>query len=427
MSADTDFTHTQPFDMPPQGLAQTRTHAHSATATATDMDMDTQPAPEFADTQPHAAAGSARVGLAAAALELAVIIPTFNEAGNIGELLRRLGVCLQGIRWEAVVVDDDSPDGTADLVRDLSLTDPRVRCIRRVGRRGLASACVEGMMASAAPVFAVIDADLQHDEALLPRMFQALHQQQADLVVGTRYMAGGGVAEWDGTRQRISRFSTWLSNKVLKVQLSDPMSGFFMLRREALEGSIYGLSNIGFKILVDLVVSSSVPLKVVELPYEFRNRVAGESKLDSRVAWEYLMLLADKTIGRWVPVRLVSFSLIGGSGVLVHMAMLALGRSSLVGLSFTAASTLAVLTAMVSNFFLNNALTYRDQQLRGWRVGVGLLQFMAACSVGAAANVGVARYLFTAEQGWVLSALAGILVGTLWNYAATAYYVWVRR
>jgi dolichol-phosphate mannosyltransferase len=386
--------------------------------------LDTEPLDHFAHTEPHP--GAAGWVAPEGALELAVIIPTFNESGNLRELLRRLDVCLEGIRWEAVVVDDDSPDGTADLARQLSLADPRVRCIRRVGRRGLASACVEGMMASAAPVLAVIDADLQHDENLLPRMLKSLREQKADLVVGTRYTEGGGVSDWDGTRQRISRFSTWLSQKVLRAKLSDPMSGFFMLRREVLEGSVYGLSNIGFKILLDIVVSSPVPLKVVELPYEFRSRVAGESKLDGRVAWEFLMLLVDKTVGRWVPVRLVSFSLIGGSGVLVHMAMLGI-MGSLLGLSFTAASMVAVFTAMVSNFFLNNALTYRDQQLRGWRVLWGLLQFMAACSIGAAANVGVARHLFNSDGGWVLSALAGILVGTLWNYAATAYYVWVRR
>jgi dolichol-phosphate mannosyltransferase len=358
--------------------------------------------------------------------ELAVVIPTFNEAGNVPELLRRLDQCLVGIRWEAIVVDDDSPDGTHEVARQLALSDPRVRTLRRVGRRGLSSACVEGMMASAAPVLAVIDADLQHDEALLPRMLQALRSQQADVVVGTRYMEGGGVSNWDDQRQKASRLATWLSHKMLKVNLRDPMSGFFMLRRQVLDEAVYGLSNIGFKILLDLMVSSPRPLKVVELPYEFRNRLVGESKLDTRVAWDYLMLLLDKTLGRWVPVRLVSFALIGGSGVLVHLSVLGLLRLAF-GASFTLASTVAVVVAMMSNFFLNNALTYSDRQLKGWAAARGLLQFMAACGIGAAANVGVARTLFSADQGWVLSALAGILVGTLWNYAATAYYVWVRR
>jgi len=204
------------------------------------------------------------------------------------------------------------------------------------------------------------------------------------------------------------------------------MSGFFMLRREVLEASVYRLSSIGFKILLDLMVSSPTPLRVKELPYQFRNRHAGESKLDQRVAWDYLMLLADKTVGRYIPTRLLSFGLIGASGVLVHLAVLRLLLAGL-GSSFTAAQTLAVTVAMVGNFALNNALTYRDQQLHGWRMLGGLLTFMAACSIGAVANVGVASYLYGGHTGWLLSGLAGILVGTVWNYGATAWLVWVRR
>jgi glycosyltransferase involved in cell wall biosynthesis len=281
-----------------------------------------------------------------APLQLAVIIPTFNEIGNLEELLRRLHIVLAGIQWEAVFVDDDSPDGTAAQLRQIAGADSHVRCIRRVGRRGLSSACVEGMLSTHAPYLAVMDADLQHDEALLPKMLaeftrspptqnvkidSALSAQNAgyspielanpapDLVIGSRYVPGGGVTDWDSSRLQISQFATRLSQRILGVQVSDPMSGFFMIRRSAFEACVYRLSSIGFKILVDLIVSSPKPLVIRELPFQFRSRHAGESKLDNRVAWDYLMLLADKSIGRYIPTRLLSFSIIGGSGVLVHL------------------------------------------------------------------------------------------------------------
>ncbi len=366
---------------------------------------------------------------------LAVVIPTFKELGNVEEMLHRLDDVLKGIAWEVIFVDDDSPDGTAARLQEISRSDPRVRCLRRVGRRGLSSACVEGMLATGAPSIAVMDADLQHDETLLPKMLAVLQGSDKDnggetfdLVVGTRYMEGGGTEGWDTSRQKISTLATTLSQRLLGIQLNDPMSGFFMIRRTAFEGAVYGLSSIGFKILVDLVVSSPTPLRVKELPYQFRNRHAGESKLDNRVAWDYLMLLADKTIGRWVPSRLVSFAAIGSFGVLVHLAVLRLALSW-PGNSFVAAQTIAVMVAMVGNFFLNNALTYRDQQLKGWGILGGLVKFMAACSVGAVANVGVASYIHGVDGSkgsWLVSALAGIVVGTVWNYGATAWLVWVK-
>ena len=361
----------------------------------------------------------------ATAVELAIVVPTFNEIGNVEELIDRLTRLLADVAWEIIFVDDDSQDGTAARLHQISALNPRVRCLRRVGRRGLSSACVEGMLSTGAPFIAVMDADLQHDENILPVMLQALREEAVDLVVGSRYIDGGGVKDWDASRQKISAVATTMGQKLLGLQLSDPMSGFFMLRRENFEAAVYGLSNIGFKILVDLVASSPTKLRIKEVPYQFRNRLAGDSKLDNRVAWDYLMLLADKTIGRYVPTRLVSFGAIGSFGVLVHLAVL---RTALTvsGNDFVVSQTSAVMVAMMGNFLLNNALTYRDQQLRGWEMLPGLLKFMAACSIGAVANVGVASFIHGGYAGWLLSALAGILVGTVWNYGATAWLVWIR-
>jgi dolichol-phosphate mannosyltransferase len=359
------------------------------------------------------------------ALELSIVVPTFCERENVPELIGRLDACLGQHRWEVIFVDDDSPDGTADLVREFARRDPRVRCLLRIGRRGLSSACIEGMLASAAPVVAVMDADLQHDETRLPLMLQEIHKGGADLVVGTRYAGGGSVGAWDTSRASMSRFATRLGHLVGASNVSDPMSGFFMLRVEVLRGAVRNLSGIGFKILLDLIASTKGPLTIAEVPYTFRNRFAGESKLDSAALWDFGMLLADKLVGRYVPVRFVAFALVGGAGVIVHMAIVAALLKGF-GVDFAVCQAVAAGVSMVFNYTVNNILTYRDRRRRGVAWITGLLSFVAVCSVGALANVGIASYLFERQARWFLAALAGIVVGAVWNYAVTTLYTWGR-
>jgi dolichol-phosphate mannosyltransferase len=355
-------------------------------------------------------------------LEVAVVVPTFNERDNVRELIARVERALHGIAWEMIFVDDDSPDGTSAELKAIGASDSRIRCIKRIGRRGLSSACIEGMLASAAPVFVVMDADLQHDESRIPAMLTALRAEEAELVIASRYTAGGAIGEWDRTRAFMSRIATRLSRVVCRQRISDPMSGFFMITAEALDGCVRRLSGKGFKILLDIVASSPAVLRVGEVPYTFRERLHGESKLDSLVMWDFGMLLAEKTIGRYIPVRFFAFTLVGGAGVLVHMAVLAALRAAQVG--FSNGQAVATVVAMIFNFWLNNLLTYRDRRLRGTRWFTGLLSFMAACGLGAVANVGIASYLFASHTQWVVAALAGIAVGAVWNYAITQLYTW---
>lgn len=355
--------------------------------------------------------------------ELAVIVPVYNEAGNIEVLTERLRHSLQGLDWELIFVDDDSPDGSADKAQEIARRDRRVRVLRRIGRRGLSSACIEGMLATVAPYLAVLDGDLQHDEMLLPSMLRTLKHEGLDIVVGSRYLAGGGLGTWNRRRRSMSRFASRLARTLVNADLTDPMSGFFMLNVTLLHGCVRSLSGIGFKILLDIFASSPRPLRFTEIPYVFRERRTGESKLDNAVLWEYLLMLVQKTIGSVVPVRFIGFSLIGGSGIIVHMAVLWI-LFRLMGASFMTGQAVATLVAMTTNFFLNNVLTYRDLRLRRWQLLRGWLSFVLACSIGAVANVKIATYLFQAESYWVISAFAGILVGAVWNYAITAVYTW---
>jgi dolichol-phosphate mannosyltransferase len=357
--------------------------------------------------------------------ELSIIIPTFNECGNVAELVQRISRCLAQRSWEIIFVDDDSPDGTADLAREIASQDARVRCIQRIGRRGLSSACVEGMLASSAPYLAVIDADLQHDERLLPTMLDTLKQDDLEIVVASRYAPGGDIGDWDASRARISRLATRFSRVLVPKELTDPMSGFFMMRRSVFTSAVRKLSAIGFKILSDLFASSPQPLRFTELPYRFRLRNAGESKLDSVIVWDYAMLLLDKSIGRMVPVRFLAFSIVGTLGMAVHFAVLIVLLKSL-HRSFVESQAIAVLCAMTFNFAVNNVLTYRDMRLHGAQWLRGWLSFVLACSIGGLANVGLASSIYRSDHEWVPAAIAGILVGAVWNYAVTRILTWGR-
>jgi dolichol-phosphate mannosyltransferase len=373
-------------------------------------------------------AGAAPAPQSATAPELTVVVPTFKERANVPLVVEKVATTLAGVNWEIIFVDDDSPDGTADAAKAIGETDARVRCIRRVGRRGLAGACIEGMLASGAAYVAVMDADLQHDETLLAAMLQQLREGQCDIVIGSRYLAQAE-ANADGlseTRLRGSQVATMLTRRLLHVDVTDPMSGFFMLRRDAFDQLAERLSTQGFKILADILASADGKLRVHELPYGFRTRLHGESKLDNQVALDFLGLLVTKLTGNALPVRFVSFVMVGAIGVVVHLLTLKIGLAAL-GLGFAAAQTLATFVAMTSNFFLNNAATYRDQRLHGAAIVKGLLTFYVICAIGALSNIGVATWLYTSEPVWWLAGLLGSFVGAVWNYSISGLLVWKQR
>jgi dolichol-phosphate mannosyltransferase len=357
--------------------------------------------------------------------QLTVIVPTRNEHDNVRPVYHALCRSLQGIDWEVIFVDDDSQDGTPESVRQVARFDRRARCIQRIGRRGLASACVEGILASSSPYVAVMDADLQHDEQLLPHMLQTLiSEPELDAVIGSRYVEQGSIGTWGQQRAFLSSLATRIGRAVLQVPIADPMSGFFMVRREVFQGSVRRLSNIGFKILLDIMASSPRPLQVKEIPLHFRERHAGESKFNALIGWEYLILVADKMLGHVVPIRFLLFALVGCVGVLVHLAILWVCFNP-IQLTFTLSQTTATGVAMVGNFALNNWLTYRDCRLTGWRLAGGLLSFVLICSFGGVANVGIATLLFTQEHSlWWAAGIAGAAMSSVWNYAVTSTLTW---
>jgi dolichol-phosphate mannosyltransferase len=361
-----------------------------------------------------------------AAPEITIVVPTLNERANIPILVARLQRLLAGIHWEVVFVDDNSTDGTAAIARTIGEADSRVRCIRRIGRRGLAGALLEGMLASQARYVAALDADLQHDEGLLVAMAERLRQGDVDLVVASRYMEGNATAGFDSHRARASRWSSTIARRFLGVELTDPMSGFFMIRRDLVEELAPSLSSQGFKLLLDIVATARGRIRVAELPYVFRARQHGLSKLDTRVILDFAALVISKLTGDAVSLRFLLFCAVGLTGVVVHMAVLAMALDA-AELRFSAAQAVATIAAITWNFVLNNRLTYSDQRLTGWRFFKGLLWFQVICSVGAVSNVGAATWIYNSGPGWWVAGLGGALMGAVWNYVVSAAFVWRQR
>ncbi len=248
-------------------------------------------------------------------IQVSIIVPTYNEARNINELLDRVHASLQDFSHEIIVVDDDSPDKTWEIVEKRSLKDGWLRIIRRKEDKGLSKAVLEGFNNARGRIMGVMDADLQHDEGILPDMVR--NTKNSPIVIGSRYVKGGGVGDWS----RVRRFKSWLATLIsalfLNVSVHDPMSGYFLITKDLYEKIKHRISPQGFKILLEILYFS--PSEAVEVPYNFRTRVAGESKLTSKVALEYLAQVFRLRMSSPLPRGFIKYCIVGFSGVFVDM------------------------------------------------------------------------------------------------------------
>jgi dolichol-phosphate mannosyltransferase len=354
---------------------------------------------------------------------LSIIVPTYKESKNVPILFERIAASLGEAPWEMVVVDDDSPDGTADVAFALAATDNRLRCLRRVNRSGLAGAVIEGWMSSSADFVAVIDGDLQHDESILLAMYQTLAKGSGNLVIGTR-LRDTSKGTLSPARQRLSDLGAWFFRRIAGVTVTDPMSGFFMMRREIVSRLAPRLSPDGFKILVDVILSAGGGLSIVEVPYTFRKRQAGESKLTPLVGIDFLGLVVHHATAGALPTRFVLFAMIGAVGLVVHVLALSAVLHWSRMMTFDSGQLFATVVAMASNFILNNEITYRSYRYRGLGMIAGFAGFALGCSVGAIANIDVASWLYKDNQTWWVAGLAGALLSVVWNYAVSTNLIW---
>ena len=358
-------------------------------------------------------------------IALTIVVPTYNEKLNVRPLVSLLDKALVDINWEVVFVDDDSPDGTADEVRELARTRLDVRVIHRIGRRGLSGACIEGILSSAAPYVAVMDGDLQHDETVLISMIASFNADpELNLVIGSRNVEGGSSGNGlSGIRSFGSNMATVMARKLLKIRVQDPMSGFFMIKLESFRDVVGELQRQGFKILTDLLSASRGGWKIKEIPFVFKERQYGQSKMDSAVTLEYFGLILARLTGGAISIRFVLFLFVGLTGILVQLLMVGIFLNVMF-LSFFYSQILAVILAMTSNFFLNNILTYRDQSLSGKYILFGLLSFYFVCSLGAVANVAVANLVYNFVPLWILASFFGSVISSLWNFMSSKWLTW---
>ncbi len=356
-------------------------------------------------------------------IDLALVIPTYNERANIPELIARIETALQGLCWELLFVDDDSPDETAELIAGYARRDSRIRLLHRIGRRGLSTACIEGILATTANYVAIMDADMQHDETILPRMLQTLRQESLDLVIGTRNSQGGSMGQFSAHRVLLSRLGTGISHTICHCKLSDPMSGFFLFTRSFFTEVVRGMHGGGFKILVDMLSCSQRPVRFAEIGYTFRERRHGESKLDVNTAIEYLILVIDKLTRGVLPVRFTAFALVGAVGLATHLACLTL-LLHIFHWGFVPAQSAATFVAMTENFFLNNLITWRDRSLHNMQLFTGLAAFWLACSFGAWADVLFSRALLQPGIHWAFAGIAGMVLSCVWNYSVSNLLIW---
>lgn len=363
--------------------------------------------------------------------ELCIVVPTYNERANVPILVEAVSRVLASCDWELIFVDDNSPDGTAAVASAIGEINGRVRCMRRIGRRAHAAACLEGLLASQARYIGCMDADMQHDETLLIPMLERMRDGDVDLVVASRYMSGGSAAGHNKSRALLSSWSNTFVQRVLGVDLTDTMSGYFMIRRDVFHTLAPGISTQGYKLLLDILATRGVRLRTAEIPSTFRERLHGESKLDSKIALECVALVTSKFTNDAVSPRFLLFCLVGLTGLVVHLGILwALLKPD--ALSFGAAQTLATLSATTWNFMLNNLLTFRDQRLTGWRFATGLIRFHVVCAIGAISNVGLATWIYSNDvyandTRWWIAGLGGAVIGAVWNFAVSAAFVWRQR
>lgn len=355
--------------------------------------------------------------------ELTIIVPTFCEKQNINVVFNVLNKLSLEIEWEIIYVDDNSPDGTYEEIYDLAREHERVRGIRRIGRKGLSSACVEGVLASSSPYVCIMDADLQHDEKIIPDMLNELKTKDLEVVIGSRYMTGGSTGQLADERVLVSRIATIMGRHLYKSDITDPMSGFFMFKRTFFDTVVAKLSNKGFKILLDILSSNENLSKYGEIPYVMRKRQFGESKLSTSVIWDFFTLLVDKLLGRIFPLRFLLFSIVGFSGIFIHFFSLWL-IYSFTNTEFILSQILATVIAMTSNYILNNAYTYRDTMLKGFDFIRGLSSFYLACALGAVINISLADGLVSNGIAWWIAGVSGAIAGAVWNYAVTAIFTW---
>ena len=358
-------------------------------------------------------------------LSLSIVIPTYNEKDNIAKILDKLKKALKDIAYEIIFVDDNSPDGTSREIKNFMKKSSDIRLIHRIGRRGLSGAVIEGIFAATSELVAVMDCDLQHDETKLSEMLHLFSKSiSLDLVIGSRFTEKGGISDkaFSKIRELGSRITTLLVKRLLNINSSDPLSGFFMVKKETFLMSADNLQSQGFKILADFLATSGKNIEIKEIGYKFKNRVVGESKMSFLTVLELIGLVLSQIFKGRVSIRFILFCMVGLSGIFVQLFIT--GTSMFLINQFATAQTLGIIAAMTSNYFLNNTITFQERKLKSFDLLRGLFSFYLICSLGAFTNIAIASYVFGFSSNWLISSFVGAIFGAVWNFTLTSIFTW---
>ena len=359
---------------------------------------------------------------------LTIIVPTYNEVDNISIFINKIKEILKNINFQILFVDDNSTDGTIDKVNKFKERYDNIELIVRIGRRGLSGACIEGIQNAKSNYVAIIDCDLQHDERLLLKMLQTFEKDELlDLIIGSRHVEEGDSQKGLSYLRNLgSQYAIRITQKLLKIKINDPMSGFFMAKKSSLVPLLSKLQPNGFKILADILATSKGDLLTKELGYEFKKRNAGYSKMNFSIILELFGLILSHLSFGIISIRFVLFGFVGFSGVIVQLISTYF-FFKIVTLSFFYSHLISIFITMTSNFYLNNSLTFKDHSLAGRSFLKGLISFYIVCSIGAFANIAVAEKIFNSIEIWYIASLTGALVGALWNFIFSSLFTWKTR
>jgi dolichol-phosphate mannosyltransferase len=352
---------------------------------------------------------------------LSVIIPTYNEKDNIAPLVKRIHQALSGHDYEIVIVDDNSQDSTIEIAKKLMPQYPVKLFVRRE-ERGLATAVIHGIKQASGNIIGVIDADLQHPPEVLPRLLEAV-EGGADMVFASRYVKGGGCPNWGLSRRIVSKVALKMAHIFLPSsrRVKDPLSGFFMFRREKVD--LDKLKPIGYKIALEIMLVGSFK-NIVEVPFVFEERSAGQSKLRPQQQFDYLKHLFSLMSRTGEFLRFVKFIAVGLTGTAVNLGVLKL-VTLFTGWHETIQLIPGIEVSIITNFLLNDFFTFADRRTGKTASFFGrMLKYNLLAFAGAFINWGVAALMVNAGVNIYLSDFVGILIAFLWNYFFSTIWAW---
>ena len=358
-------------------------------------------------------------------MKISIVVPTYNESKNITPLYENLCKVLPHNDWELIVADDDSPDGTAEVARCISGAH-NIRIINRRRGKGLSPSVIDGVQASHGDYIVVMDADGQHDERLIPEMIRILDTQDIDVVSGSRFMHGATQRGLNSPRFMLSKYGTFLLNIILNKNLSDPLTGFFSTSRKDFLDLIPRMENQGYKIFAEYI-SLKKQARIIELSYNFRPRLTGESNLNSLVIWNFMVFIVAKILRGKIPEAFLSFVFVGGLGAILHILCFYV-TFSYMEVAFHSAQLISTAIATIFNFHLNNRLTFPTRQLRGHVYYSGLFKYFVASSIGIFANVSIATISYEqVHYGAIISSLLGAIIDAVWKYTFAESIIWKEK